>query len=170
VAAGRELDVWFTLPALPSGLTADGLSVLQSALRYGVSISGVNVMAMDYGEGAAPNPQGNMGNYAIQAATSLFGQLDTLYGPSKTSAQLWQMVGVTPMIGLNDDTNEVFDQQSAQQLVAFARQHGMGRISMWSLNRDQQNSAGTIHYVDTQSSSILQKPFEFSLIFEPMTG
>jgi hypothetical protein len=169
-AAGRELDVWFTLPVLPSGLTADGLSVLQSALRYGVNVSGVNVMAMDYGESAAPNPQGNMGNYAIQAATSLFGQLGTLYGSSKTSAQLGQMVGVTPMIGLNDDTNEVFDQQSAQQLVAFARQHGMGRISMWSLNRDRQNSAGTIPYVEPQSSSILQKPLDFSLIFEPITG
>jgi hypothetical protein len=170
VAAGRELDVWFTLPVLPSGLTADGLYVLQSALRYGMNISGVNVMAMDYGEGAAPNPQGNMGNYAIQAATSLFGQLGTLYGSGKTSAQLWQMVGVTPMVGLNDDTNEVFDQQAAQQLVAFARQHGVGRISMWSLNRDRQNSAGAIHYVDPQSSSVLQQPFEFSLIFEPITG
>lgn len=56
VAAGRTLDVWFTLPVLPTGLTADGLYTVQSALRYGVNIAGVNVMAMDYGD-SATKPQ-----------------------------------------------------------------------------------------------------------------
>ena len=60
---------------MPTGLTADGLYVLQSAMKYGVQIAGVNLMTMDYGESAAPNPQGQMGNYAIEAADSLFGQL-----------------------------------------------------------------------------------------------
>ena len=50
-AQGKTLQVWFTLPVLPSGLTPDGLYVLQSALKYGVQIKGVNVMTMDYGEG-----------------------------------------------------------------------------------------------------------------------
>ena len=82
-AAGRgrpTAEIWFTLPALPTGLTADGLYVLQSALKYGVQIGGVNVMTMDYGESAAPNPQGQMGTYAIDAANSLFAQLQRLYG------------------------------------------------------------------------------------------
>src|SRR5439155_12953991 len=63
-AAGRSLQVWLTLPVLPTGLTADGLYVVQSALRYGVNLAGVNGMAMDYGDGATPNPQGHMGDYA----------------------------------------------------------------------------------------------------------
>ncbi|HEY2157204.1 MAG TPA: glycosyl hydrolase family 18 protein, partial [Isosphaeraceae bacterium] len=46
-AQGKALQVTFTLPVLPSGLTADGLYVLQSALKYGVKITTVNVMAMD---------------------------------------------------------------------------------------------------------------------------
>jgi hypothetical protein len=162
-AKGQTLDVWFTLPALPTGLTADGLYVLQSALRYGVQIGGVNVMAMDYGDGAAPNPAGQMGTYAIDAANSLFGQLQTLYGSSKTSAQLWSMVGVTPMIGVNDASDEVFDQAAAQQLVTFAEQHGMARISMWSLNRDVAGSSKT--YADSTSSSVNQAAFDFSKIF-----
>ncbi len=165
-AAGKPLDVSFTLPVLPTGLTADGLYVLQSALRYGVNIGNVNVMAMDYGDSAAPNPQGQMGQYAIQAATSLFDQLKGLYGASKTDAQLWQLVGVTPMIGLNDVTSEKFDQTAAQQLEAFAQQKGIGRIAMWSLNRDQESPSGTLTYVDVTSSSIVQQPFEFSKIFE----
>ncbi|MBL8792484.1 MAG: cellulose binding domain-containing protein [Planctomycetia bacterium] len=169
-AAGRELAVWFTLPVLPTGLTPDGVYVLQSALRYGVTIGGVNIMAMDYGDSAAPNPHGRMGDYAIQAATSLQVQLATLYGSAKTQAQLWQMVGVTPMIGLNDVTTEVFDQQEARELVAFAEQKGIGLLSMWSLNRDRQNPSGRIGYVDLTSSSLLQQPFEFSHIFDDIVG
>ncbi len=163
-AADHPLQIWYTLPVLPSGLTADGLYVLQSALKYGVQLAGVNIMTMDYGDSAAPNPQGQMGEYAIQAANSLFGQLQTLYGTTKTSAQLWEMVGITPMIGLNDDTSEVFDEAAAQQVTAFAQQKGIGRISMWSLNRDTQGTASNT--VDDQSSSITQQAFDFSKIFE----
>jgi chitinase len=48
------LGVWFTLPVLPQGLTQDGVNVVQAALVAGVKIDGVNVMAMDYGDSAAP--------------------------------------------------------------------------------------------------------------------
>ena len=169
-AAGKELDVSFTLPVLPGGLAPDGLYVLHSALRYGVKVGTVNVMAMDYGDGAAPAPQGEMGAYAIQAATSLFGQLRGLYGAAPTDAQLWHLIGVTPMIGLNDVTTETFTPQDAQQLLAFARQKGLGELAMWSLNRDRPNAAGTINWVEPTSSSITQQPFQLSLIFNAFTG
>jgi hypothetical protein len=169
-AAGRELHVSYTLPVLPTGLTQDGVYVLQSAVARGVNIGLVNIMAMDYGDSAAPNPQGKMGDYAIAAATSLFNQLKSLYGTSKTESQLWAMVGVTPMIGVNDVTSEVFDQQEARELLAFAEQKGIGMIAMWSLNRDQQNAAGKLNYVDLKSSGVLQSPFEFSGIFGQFTG
>jgi len=158
-AAGKTLDVTFTLPVLPTGLTADGLYVLQSALKYGVQISGVNLMAMDYGDSAAPNPSGQMGTYAIDAATSVFGQLQTLYGAQKTSAQLWHMIGITPMIGVDDISDEVFTTQNAQQVLAFAKQMGIGELSMWSLNRDQPGGSG-----------ITQQTFDFSNVFEAFTS
>ena len=101
-----------------------------------MNIAGVNIMTMDYGDRAAPNPHGQMGDYAIQAANSLFGQLKTAYNGTQTDAQLWAKVGLTPMIGMNDVTNEVFTQADAQELLAFAQQKGIGRISIWSLNRD----------------------------------
>lgn len=166
VAAGRTLDVWFTLPVLPTGLTADGLYSVQSAVRYGVNITGVNVMAMDYGGSAAPNPQGKMGDYAIQAGVSLFNQLKGVYGTAKTDTQLWKMVGITPMIGMNDVQTEIFDQQEARELVAWANQQGIGRLSTWSLNRDQQHPNGAINHVENTSSSLTQTPFEFALIFQ----
>ena len=141
-AAGKTLDVSFTLPVLPTGLTANGLYVLQSALRYGVKISTVNVMAMDYGDGAAPSPAGQMGTYAIDSAKSTFSQLQGLYGTTLTTSQLWEMVGVTPMIGVNDQSDEIFGFSDASQLLAFAESVGMGEISMWSLGRDQEDPAG----------------------------
>ena len=169
-AVGHKLDVWFTLPVLPTGLTADGLYVIQSALRYGVNIAGVNIMTMDYGDSAAPNPAGHMGDFAIQAATSLFGQLQTAYNGTQSDAQLWAKIGLTPMIGMNDIQSEVFTPQDAQKMLAFAQQHGIDRISIWSLNRDYQNSAGSINYVDNFSSSLLQNPLEFSLLLNQLTG
>lgn len=165
-AAGKPLEVWFTLPVLPSGLTADGLYSLQSALKYGVQIGGVNVMAMDYGDYAAPNPSGQMGTYAIQSGVSLFNQLRTLYGSTPTDAQLWSMVGITPMIGVNDVASEIFDLPAAQQLTSWAASKGIGRLAMWSMNRDQPPPGGTpLNYASATSSSILQKPYDFAKTF-----
>ena len=164
-ASGKSLQIWLTLPALPTGLTADGLYVVQSAIKAGVKISGVNIMTMDFGDSAAPNPAGQMGTYTIDSANSLFGQLQTLYGNTYSTAQLWGMIGVTPMIGVNDASDEVFDLAAAQQVEAFAVQKGMGRISMWSLNRDQEDPAGALKYAESTSSSIVQTLDEFSETF-----
>ena len=49
-AKGRDLKVSLTLPVLPTGLTADGLYVLQSAASHGVTVTTVNAMAMDFGD------------------------------------------------------------------------------------------------------------------------
>jgi hypothetical protein len=170
VAAGGTLDVSFTLPVLPTGLTADGLYALQSALRYGVKISTVNVVAMDYGDGAAPNPAGQMGTYAIDSAKSTESQLASLYGTTLSTRQLWEMVGVTPMIGVNDQSDEIFEPSDAVQLLAFAESVGMGEIAMWSLSRDKEEPAGALSYAEDNSSSIVQSPFEFSDIFNAFTG
>jgi hypothetical protein len=151
---------------LPTGLTADGLYVLQSALKYGVKISLVNGMAMDFGDSAAPNPAGQMGTYAIDVANSLYTQLQTLYGTSLTSNQLWGMIGITPMIGVNDASDEVFTLANAQQLLIFAQQKGLGELAMWSLGRDQEDPNGALTYAEDDSSSIIQSPYQFSHIFE----
>ena len=80
------------------------------------------------------------------------------------------MVGVTPMIGLNDVTTEVFDQQEARELMAFAQQKGIGRHLLLVAESRSAERAGKLNYVDLKSSSLLQQPFEFSQIFKPFTG
>ena len=139
-----DLEVWYTLPVLPTGLTSDGLNVVRSAVSAGVELDGVNVMAMDYGESAAPTSGPNaktMGAYAIQAAESTYAQLAALYGEFGQSFG-WNQVGVTPMIGVNDVTTEVFTVADAQALEDFARAKGLGMLSMWSVARDTPGSLG----------------------------
>jgi hypothetical protein len=71
---------------------------------------------------------------------------------------------------MNDVTTEVFDQTAARQLLSFAQQRGLGRLAMWSLNRDQPApGGGTANYVGTTFSSIAQTPYEFSRIFKQFT-
>ncbi len=137
--AGRPLSVWFTLPTLPSGLTEAGVSMLDRLLEEGVALAGVNVMTMDYGDGAAPDPDGQMGEYGIEAMESLHVQYGTLlenHGESVSDAALWGRIGSTPMIGRNDVVSEVFYLSDAQETRVFAEEHGVGMLSMWSVNRD----------------------------------
>lgn len=126
-------------------------------------------MAMDYGDSAAPNPDGKMGDYSIQAAISVQAQLKAIY-TGFSDAKLWSMIGITPMIGRNDVLTEVFDQQEAREVLAFAQQKNLGMLSFWSLNRDLQNPSGVLSRTDNFSSSILQTPYEFSGIFKVFTS
>ena len=168
VAAGKPLDVSLTLPVLPSGLTQDGLNVVSGMNSAGGYVSTVNVMAMDFGSWAAPSPAGKMGQYAIQAATSTEAQVKSLYGG--TDAQAWARVAVTPMIGVNDDSEEVFTVADAQQLVAFAKTVHLAWLSMWSGTRDKACAGGTESYADATCSSIAQDPLAFSKALAGYTG
>ncbi|WP_341899216.1 cellulose binding domain-containing protein, partial [Synechococcus sp. UW140] len=137
------LGVWLTLPVLPQGLTQDGLNTVTAALQAGVQVDGVNVMAMDYGDSAAPPQLKSMGAYAIDAANTTFAQLTNLFA-SQGKSFGWNQLGVTPMLGVNDITSEVFTIQDAEQLEVFAREKGLGMLSMWSINRDNPGAAGQV--------------------------
>lgn len=153
------LDVSFTLPVMPEGLTQDGVNLLADAKSNGVKISTVNIMAMDYGASYS----GDMGTYAEQAATATQAQVRSVLGLSDSAA--WKAVAVTPMIGVNDVSSEVFKVDDANQLVDFARSKGLGWLSMWSATRDKQCAGGTKPTADATCSSVTQEPFAFSKAF-----
>ncbi|GDX82078.1 hypothetical protein LBMAG42_38890 [Deltaproteobacteria bacterium] len=133
-SAGRPLHVWYTLPVLPTGLTADGLAVVQDAVEAGVILDGVNVMTMDYGDGVAPDPEGHMGDYGIAALAALNAQL--AYAFPGAESDRWAHLGSTPMIGQNDVQSERFYVADAEQTREFAELHGVGMLGFWSINRD----------------------------------
>ncbi|WP_108650720.1 PKD domain-containing protein [Dongshaea marina] len=142
----KEVKIWFTLPVLPTGLTADGLNVLKSAKKYGVDLTGINVMTMDYGGNACPASTGEQGNVqgqcSVDAINALFTQVKDIFGQGKSDEQIWAMLGTTPMIGVNDVNEEVFYPSDAQLVMDQAQQKELGMIGMWSVNRDQPGEIG----------------------------
>ncbi|GIH12341.1 glycoside hydrolase family 18 protein [Rugosimonospora africana] len=156
--ANPNLKISLTLPVLPTGLDSNGLGVVTAAKNAGVNLDVVNVMAMDYYQ------SGDYGAFAIQAAQSTFNQLKSLY-PSKTTAQLWRMVGVTPMLGQNDD-GHVYDQAAARDLVSFAKTNHLGELAFWEVTRDRNACTGALY----MCTNISQSPYEFSKIFSSYTG
>ncbi|QLE70557.1 sugar hydrolase [Streptomyces rectiverticillatus] len=153
------LDVSFTLPVMPTGLTQDGVDLVGNAKKNGVSVSAVNIMAMDYGSSF----DGDMGQYAIDAATATQAQVKGVLGLSDKAA--WKAVAVTPMIGVNDVAAEVFKVDDAAQLAAFGRSKGIGWLSMWSAARDKQCPGGAQNSASATCSSILQDELAFTKAF-----
>ncbi|TAL66109.1 MAG: chitinase [Legionella sp.] len=126
-----EIKISFTLPVMPEGLTSDGQNIVAAAKDAELQFH-VNIMAMDYG----PTYNGDMGAYAIDAATNLHVFLQTLY-PNQSPEALWQMVEITPMIGVNDVSSEQFTLKNADQLKQFANENQIGALSMWAFTRDK---------------------------------
>ncbi len=136
--AGRNLAVWLTLPVITTGLTEDGTDTVSRFLAAGVDLAGVNVMTMNFGESLAEGD--SMATGSIAALTSTHRQLGILYEQAGTrlgAKSLWRKLGATPMLGQNDQRDEVFTLADAAALNTFALANEVGRMSVWSLNRDQ---------------------------------
>ncbi|MGW1838526.1 chitinase [Streptomyces sp. NPDC002067] len=126
-AANPGLTASVTLPVLPTGLTADGVNVLKAAKAAGVKLDNVNIMTMDYGQGTGTD----MGAAAISAGKATLAQMRSV-DPGYTYADL----GLTPMIGVNDD-GSTFTLADAASVASWAKSNGVGRMSYWSVSRDQ---------------------------------
>jgi chitinase len=150
------LDVSFTLPVMPAGLTSEGEKLLRSAAALDVKVSAVNVMAMSY----SPSHTGDMGDYAIAAARAAHDQLTGLLGLSDAGA--WRALRVTVMIGVNDVEHETFTLGDAAQLAAFASKRNLDGLSMWSSARDRQCPDGAKAEVEETCSGIVQDEGAFA--------
>ncbi|KTC72526.1 chitinase domain protein [Legionella birminghamensis] len=126
-----EIKIIFTLPVLPEGLTSQGKELIEMAKATDL-IFNVNIMAMDYGAAYT----GDMGDYAIASANALRDELRILF-PKKSEAELWSMIEITPMIGVNDINTEQFTLDNAKKLREFAISKSIGGLSMWSIARDK---------------------------------
>jgi chitinase len=164
--ANPGLLVSYTLPVEPDGLTEGGPYIIQSAKNHGVQLATVNIMTMDFGEYSAPDPAGKMAQYAIDSAESTKAQLQSIY-PEKSASQVYAMIGITPMIGQNDVAAEVFTLDDARKLTAYAKEHGIGFISMWSLARDNGSGAGS-HGASSTASGLVQEDYAFLRIFNAL--
>ena len=124
-AQNPAVQVDYTLAVAPNGLPSAELGVLQSAQTYGVKVSVVNIMTMDFGNGQNPLSD------AESAAQATASQLASLYGIS--TSQAYARMGLTPIAGQNDD-NEFFSQSNASTLESFAASNGVADLSFWEVN------------------------------------
>jgi len=164
-AAAHHFRIQFsyTLPTFPTGLTAAGLAILQNAIADGAKVSVVNLLTFDYFFGTAQDMVAD----TETAAAGLVGQLQTLY-PQDSVRQLWHMVGVTEMPGIDDfGTDETFSAANAATILNWARQMGIGTLSFWAVQRDNGNCPGTKGAGNC--SGLTQPTWFFSHTFEPFT-
>ncbi|WP_435644233.1 carbohydrate binding domain-containing protein [Streptomyces sp. H49] len=157
-ATNPDLRFSVTLPVLTSGLTNDGVNILKAAKNAGVRIDVVNIMAMDYYAGTGTE----MGQGALDAARSTLAQMQSV-----DSGYGYANLGITPMIGKNDD-GSTFTLADAQTVENFAAQNGVGRLSFWSVNRDQP-CGGSANSLPT-CSEIGQSSLAFTDAFVPYEG
>ncbi|WUH89224.1 chitinase [Streptomyces sp. NBC_00433] len=131
---GSNPDLKFsvTLPVLTSGLTNDGVNILKAAKTAGVKIDVVNIMTMDFYAGTGTE----MGQGSVAAAQATLAQMQSV-----DSGYGYGNLGITPMIGKNDD-GSTFTLADAQTVEAFAAQHSIARLAFWSVNRDQPCGGG----------------------------
>ena len=165
--SNANLRVSYTLPVVPTGLNSDALALIDNVIANNLQIDIYNVMAMDYGDTYAPAPDGQMGNYATMAASSLQNQLQDKY-PTKSDEDLWRMVGVTPMLGQNDVHSERFYLSDATQLVNFAQSRALSWLGAWSLNRDNGTCPGSTS-AGWNCSGLSQSNYAFSALFNTYT-
>jgi hypothetical protein len=165
----RPLQIVYTLPTAPDGLEANAINVLASAIRYGARVDIVNIMTFDYYDDQAHE----MAADTKTAATGLLGTLRTLY-PHRTTAQLWRMVGVTEMAGIDDygsggETGplEVFTLADAHEVVQWAARHDIAELSFWAIGRDNGGCPGTPGSDDC--SGVAQSPYQYAHIMLPFT-
>lgn len=151
------LEVSYTLPVLPDGLTQDGVNVLKSAVANNAHINLVNIMTMDFGDqydsqfGGKPD----MGDATIAAANASISQFKAA-GMSDTK------LGITPMIGVNDDNKEIFTLEDASQVAHYAESNSdVGRVAMWSIGRDNGSGAGD-QWTSSTHSGLSQSDYDFS--------
>jgi hypothetical protein len=147
-----DLAISYTLEVMPAGLVDSGVNLLRSAKKDGIGLDVVNIMAMDYGKGEDNN--GQMGADAIDATTATQKQIQ--------AAGLNSKIGITVMIGVNDEKPEVFTLADAQTVLEFAKKTSyVQRLSFWSMERDNGSCAGRKSPSPT-CSGIRQSDYEFS--------
>ena len=158
-AKNPGLIVSFTLPVDPDGISVESQNLLADAVSRGVKIHSVNVMTMDFGAHFSKGKK--------MSAVSIASALKARDQCRRIAPDI--QIGMTPMIGQNDEAGEVFTRQDAWAVKQWAqKQPWICSLSFWASNRDaghlEKNKTGN------DTSGVRQKPWEFTRIFESFTS
>ena len=164
-----DLYTSFTLPGWLRGVDANSMNLLKTTIAAGVRISMVNVMTMSFG---AENIRtmvvpSTVAQAAIMTFRATASQIASLY-PNKTQAQVHTMMGMTPMIGKNDD-GSTFSLVDAKTIADFVKGNGIGLLSYWSFQRDRAQATNASNDLSSYSG-VAQSNYQFLNIFKTAGG
>ena len=164
-----DLYTSFTLPAWLNGLQPDGQAMMRATVAAGVKVDRVNVMVMTFG---AENLRtmvspSTLSQAVINAAQATANQLASLY-PSRSRAEIHAMMGLTPMIGVNDD-NTVFTLADARIVADYVKNNGIGLLAYWSFQRDRAQATTGMGSINDYSG-VVQTNAQFLQVFKTAEG
>lgn len=157
-AKNPGLRITYTLPVDPNGISRESRGLLADARARGLKVYSANVMTMDFGPHFSKGKQ--MSEVSIASALKAHEQCQAIDPTIQ--------IGLTAMIGQNDQRSEIFTQEDARRLLAWSQsQPWVCSLSFWAVNRDagksgQQKNGNT-------TSGVEQKPWEFTLIIKSFT-
>ncbi|MBC7444553.1 MAG: hypothetical protein H7273_03650 [Polaromonas sp.] len=160
-----DLFVSFSLPGWLRGFNPPAIDLLNTTQAAGVRIDMVNVMSQSFGlenlrTMVVPSTVGQASVMTFQAAAN---QMASIF-QNKTQPQLYAMMGITPMIGKNDD-GSTFTLDDARTIADFAKSNGVGLISYWSFQRDRAQATSGLNDLNS-FSGVAQSDFQFHSIFK----
>ncbi len=135
------LRISFTLPTLADSTDTQvsivdaGQKVLNTADRLGLKNYIVNLMTMDYGKAIPTNcvvvdNKCDMSASAIQAAKNLHNKWNIPYS----------RIELTPMIGVNDTSDEIFYPDDATKLAQWVVTNKLAGLHYWAYDHDTPGS------------------------------
>ena len=164
-----DLYVSFSLPGWLQGFGPDSMNLLNTTVAAGVRIDMVNVMAQSFGVQNLRTmvPSSSVGEASLMTFRAAANQMTSVFR-NKTQSQLYAMMGITPMIGKNDD-GSTFTLDDAQMVANFAKQNGVGMISYWSFQRDRAQANNGSNNLSS-FSGVAQSDFQYYNIFKSSGG
>jgi chitodextrinase len=164
-----DLYVSMSLPGWLNGFDGDAMNLLRTTVSAGVRIDMVNVMAMSFGQEQIRTmvQPATVGQAAVVTFRAAANQMTQIF-PGRSTSQLHNMMGITPMVGKNDD-GSTMTLGDAQTIADFVRTNGIGLIAYWSFQRDRAQSWTGQSPIE-QYSGVTQSTAQYHSIFNSAFG
>lgn len=149
------IKVYLTFGTTPKGPNEHGEDLIKKGAEAGLEADGWAVMPFDYDEATEDMVAATKG-----AVTGLKDMVKSAYELSDDQA--FRKVGFSSMNGTTDVEGEVVKPGDFQEMVDWAKNHKLSRVSFWAVNRDRACEGGG--EASASCSGIEQQDWEFSKI------
>lgn len=153
------IKVYLTFGTTPQGPNANGKDLIQKGAAAKLDVDGWTVMPFDFSDGTTDMAAATKG--AVDGLAKTVGEA---YGISTDEA--YKKVGFSSMNGKTDVEGESVSPAAFKEMVDYAKEKKLARVSFWSVNRDRPCDGGSAD----SCGGIEQQQWEFSKILAGYTG